>query len=108
MTGFEPAGLSSSQKVSWDRDYAAMLGIVSIAQTAYTRSGNNLALNPPNTHAFDQSTIPFYNFYGTDSWHLKPNFTVTYGLGWTLEMPPVEKNGKQIEVVDASGKPIDT
>ena len=38
---------------------------------------------------------------------MKPTFTLTYGLGYALEMPPVEKNGKQIEVVDASGQQLD-
>ena len=86
---------------------AAALGIVSIGQTAYTRSGPNLALNPPLTPAFDQSTIPYYNVYFSDTWHMKPTFTLTYGLGYALEMPPVEKDGKQIEVVDASGQQLD-
>jgi hypothetical protein len=52
----------------------------------------NLALNPPLTHAFDQSTIPYYNVYFSDTWHMKPSFTLTYGMGWTLEMPPTEAN----------------
>ena len=89
------------------RDYAAMLGIVSVSQIAYTRTGPNLTLNPPLTPAFDQSTIPYYNVYFSDTWHMKPTFTLTYGLGWTLEMPPVEKNGKQVEFVDQSNQPID-
>ncbi len=101
-------GLSGSALTNWDRDYSAMLGIVTIAQTAYTRSGTDLALNPPLTHAFDQSTIPFYNLYFTDSWHMKPSLTLTYGLGWTLELPPTEKYGKQIIVVDQNNKPLDT
>lgn len=84
-----------------------MLGIVSASQIAYTRSGPNLTLNPPLTPAFDQSTIPYYNVYFSDTWHMKPTFTLTYGLGWTLEMPPVEKNGKQVEFVDQSDQPID-
>jgi Carboxypeptidase regulatory-like domain len=99
-----PAGVKAS---SWARDSAAVLGIVTDAQIAYTRAGSNLALNPPLTHAFDQSTIPYYNVYWSDSWHMKPSFTVTYGLGWTLEMPPTEKNGKQIELVDTSGQQLD-
>lgn len=91
----------------WGRDVAAVLGIVSISQIAYTRAGANLTLNPPLTPAFDQSTIPYYNVYFSDTWHMKPTFTLTYGLGWTLEMPPVEKNGKQVEFVDQSDQPID-
>ncbi|HEX7959984.1 MAG TPA: carboxypeptidase-like regulatory domain-containing protein, partial [Terriglobales bacterium] len=107
VSNFRPSGLSTSQAKNWDRDYAAMLGIVSISQIAFTRTGNNLQLNPPHTPAFDQSTIHFYNFYASDSWHMKPNFTLTYGLGWTYETPPVERNGKQVEFVDANNKPID-
>ncbi len=105
MAGYVPANASTS---SWGRDYAATLGLVSIAQIAYTRSGSNLALNPPLTPASDQSTIPFYNVYFSDTWHMKPSFTLTYGLGWTLEMPPVEKNGAQVELVDTSNQLVDT
>jgi len=85
---------------------AAALGIVSISQVAYTRSGPNLALNPLGYPAFDKSTIPFYNVYFSDTWHMKPTFTLSYGLGWTLEMPPVEEAGKQVEMVDSADQPI--
>ncbi len=50
---------------------------------------------------FDKSTINFYNLYVTDSWHIKPTLTLTYGLGYQVEMPPVEQNGKQVELVDS-------
>ena len=103
-SGTNPAGVDSTQ---WARDVSAVLGIVTDSQVAYTRSGPNLTLNPPLTHAFDQSTIPYYNVYWSDSWRMKPSFTLTYGLGWTLEMPPVEKNGKQIELVDGAGQQLD-
>jgi hypothetical protein len=93
---------------TWGRDSAAILGIVTDSQIAYTRSGPTLTLNAPLTHAYDQSTIPYYNVYFSDSWHLKPTFTFTYGIGWTLEMPPTEANGKQIELVDSSGQQLDT
>src|ERR1043166_1693283 len=92
---------------TWARTASAVLGVVTDSQIAYTRSGPNLALNPPLTHAFDQSTIPYYNVYFSDSWHMKPSFTLTYGLGWTLEMPPTEAQGKQIELVDSSGQQLD-
>ena len=91
---------------NWGRDYTAALGIVSISQIAYTRSGKDLNLNPPLTPAFDQSTIPYYNVYFADTWKVTPRFTLTYGLGWTVEMPPTEKNGKQVLLVDANDKPI--
>jgi hypothetical protein len=107
LAGFIPSGITSSQQVPFGNDYASVLGIVSIAQQAYTRSGANLALNPPLTPAQDISTIPFYNVYFSDSWHMKPSITLTYGLGWTLEMPPVEQDGRQVELVDQSGQQVD-
>jgi hypothetical protein len=87
---------------------AAVLGIVTDSQTAYTRVGNNLALNPPHTHAFDKSSIPYYNGYFSDTWHMKPSFTLTYGMGYTLEMPPTEAQGKQTVLVDDSDEPVQT
>jgi Carboxypeptidase regulatory-like domain len=89
------------------RAFAAVTGIVTDSQIAYTRSGANLTLNPPFTPAYDQSTIPYYNVYFGDSWHLKPSLTLSYGLGYTLEMPPTEAAGRQVEVVDSSGQLLD-
>jgi hypothetical protein len=104
LTSTKPAGVST---VRWGRDFAAVTGIVTDSQVAFTRQGSNLALNPPHTPAFDKSTIPYYDVYFSDSWRMKPTFTLTYGLGWTLEMPPVEGDGKQVELVDASNQQLD-
>ena len=85
---------------------AAALGIVSIASQVFTRAGSSLTLQPPLSNAFDKSTIPYYNVYFSDTWHLKPTITLTYGLGWALEMPPTEEDGKQAVVVDQSDEPV--
>jgi Carboxypeptidase regulatory-like domain len=87
---------------------AGLLGMVSISQIAYTRSGPNLTLNPPLTPAFDKDTIPYYNVYFGDTWHMKPTFTLSYGLGWTLEMPPTEETGKQVVLVNQADQPVST
>lgn len=97
-----PSGTASARLA------AALYGVVTDSQVAYTRSGNNLALNPPLTHAFDQVSTPFYNVYFSDTWHIKPSVTLTYGLGYTLEMPPTEAQGKQTVLVDQAGEPIQT
>ena len=106
MSGYVPEAVTSAN--NWGRDYAALLGLVSISQIAYTRSGKNLTLNPPLTPASTQVTVPFYNFYGADTWHMTPKFTLTFGLGWTLEMPPHEENGKQVIFVGPDNTPIST
>jgi hypothetical protein len=107
VAGNIPASVASGDQTNFGRDYVAALGIVSIAQTAFTRAGSQLTLNPPLTPAQDKSTIPYYNVYFSDSWRMKPSFTLTYGLGWTLEMPPVEQQGRQVELVDQAGQQID-
>jgi hypothetical protein len=104
MTGLQAQGYPSS--VDATRSAAEVLGMVTASQVAYTRSGANLALNAPLTPASDKSTIPFYNVYFSDTWHLKPSLTITYGLGYTLEMPPTEASGKQVVVVDAADEPV--
>jgi len=95
----------SSQVGKWRGFYADALGITG-AQVAYTRSGSNLSLQPLGSDAFDKSTIDTYNLYFSDTWHLKPSFTVNYGLGWLLETPPHEEGGKQITLVDSTGAQV--
>jgi len=90
------------------REAAAVLGIVTDTQQAYTRSGSTLTLNGPLVPAFDKVTIPYYNLYLNDTWHLKPSLTVTYGIGWALEMPPTEETGKQVMFVGPDGRELDT
>ena len=111
MAGYVPTAISTvggNALKNWYRDYAIILGIPSLTQVAYTRTAPNLGVQPVGAPVFDQSTIPFYNLYFSDSWRMKPTFTLTYGLGWTLEMPPNERNGKQIVMVDPNNKPIST
>src|SRR5260370_31115232 len=84
-----------------------ILGIVNQTQVMYSRSGANLQLNTLGTPGFDQSIVPTYDVHFTDTWHLKPSLTLTYGLGWGLAMPPYEINGKQVSMVDAAGNFID-
>ncbi|MGN6591846.1 MAG: carboxypeptidase regulatory-like domain-containing protein [Terriglobales bacterium] len=87
--------------------YSEVLGIVSQPQTLYTRAGAQLNLQPLGTPMFDKSSIPMYNFYFSDAWHLRPSLTLSYGVGYTIEMPPVEENGKQVALVDAAGNAVD-
>ena len=97
--------ISISQKAC-DSLTATVLGVASIASQVFMRAGSNLNLQPPLSNAFDKSTIPYYNVYFSDTWHLKPTMTLTYGMGYALEMPPVEQEGKQSVLVDAADEPL--
>lgn len=105
-SAYQPVGLPSSDVSSWNSYYSEVLGIVDQPQQLFTRSGPQLTLNPAGTPMFDKSTINNYNIYITDSWHIKPTLTLTYGLSYAIETPPVEQNGKQIELTDTNGVPI--
>jgi len=107
MPGLLAAGVPATGTTN-TRILAAALGIVTDSQVAYTRSGPSLSLNAPLTPAQDKATIPYYNLYVSDTWHIKPTLTINYGLGWALEMPPVEKTGKQVVLVDSADEPIKT
>jgi hypothetical protein len=101
-----PATVPSGQYSTYESYYDEALGIVTQPQVAYTRSGTNLAIQPLGSTAFDKSVIPTYNEYISDTWHVKPTFTLIYGLGYTIEMPPYEQLGKQIVATDDSGQPL--
>jgi hypothetical protein len=101
-----PTTVPSTQYSNYEGLYSEVLGFVSQPQVAYTRQGANLAIQPVGSFAFDKSIIPTYSGYVSDTWHVKPTFTLIYGLGYTLEMPPYETTGKQIAMVDQSGQPV--
>src|SRR5262249_8846042 len=72
----------------------------------YTREGADLAIQPLGKQSQVLSTIQTYNAYFNDTWRLSPTLTLSAGLGYTIEKPPVEEQGRQVVLVDESGTPI--
>lgn len=105
-TSYIPSSVPSTQVSNFDTYYDEVLGLVSQSQTLYTRQGSSLALQPLGTYLYDQDIIPSYDLYISDTWHLRKDLTLTYGLSWNLEMPPYELNGKQVELTTTNGTPI--
>ncbi|HEV2224034.1 MAG TPA: carboxypeptidase-like regulatory domain-containing protein [Candidatus Acidoferrales bacterium] len=111
MAGYVPAGITSPNK--YGSLYSEVLGMVDETQSLYTRGLGSkvtgLPLDPRTSCAItgiaatsgcissppltNNSIIPTYNAYITDSWHLKPTFSLNYGIGYTVEMPPYETQG---------------
>ncbi len=107
FNGFSyPARLSSANQSTFQRLYSEVLGFVSQPQVAYTRTGSNLNIQPVGNVAYERSIIPTYSLYASDTWHIKPTFTLTYGLSWEAATPPYELNGSQVLLVDSNGKPV--
>lgn len=103
---FVPTNVTSQGLSTYQTYFPYILGILSSTQVMYTRSLPTFNPLPIGTPATDKSIIPYYSVYFQDTWHMKPSFTLTYGLGWNLEMPPYELDGKQVALVDESGQPV--
>ena len=121
MAGYVPAGITGGNASKYGNLYSEILGMVDQTQSLYTRGLGSLTTglpadprtscaitgiaatsgcisSPPLTN---NSIIPTYNGYITDSWHLKPTLSLNYGLGYTVEMPPYEtQGGVQTVMVD--------
>lgn len=124
LSGVEPAAVAAAgDDTIYQNLYSQVLGIVDQSQSLFVRGVGNsitgLPLAPITSCAIqgiaatsacmssppllNTSIIPLYNLYFTDSWHLKPTFSLNYGLGYTVEMPPFETNGgRQAVMVDGT------
>lgn len=120
-SGAIPNGVTSANK--YGNLYSMVLGMVDVTQSLYTRGpGTTLPLLPRTScaitgiaatagcvaspPAINSSIIPTYNLYFGDSWQMKRSFTLNYGLGYTIEMPPFELNGHQDVLVDQQGNEL--
>ncbi len=101
-----PTTVPSSNYSTYETLYSEVTGMIAATQVMYTRKGPQLNLQPLGSNAADKDVIPYYSVYFNDAWHIKPNFTLTYGVGWNLEMPPYELNGSQVLLVDSNNQPI--
>src|SRR4029077_20302496 len=97
----------------WDSGFAnaydfplmGMLGMVTEDDATYNylKNGSVLPQGAPVSRHF---AFRSYAWYAQDSWKVRPNLTITYGLRYSLEPAPWETNGLQVATTDASGKPL--
>ena len=104
VLGAKPEPLSTTQ---YDRPLLALYGMISdvVANYNFDRNGNLLAPGDPVKRNYG---LDWYEFYGQDTWRIKPNFTLTYGLRWSLFPPPWETNGLQTAPTFGLGTQFDT
>ena len=80
---------------SYDFPITALLGMVTEVDARYNFQRDGSAL-PDGSALQRRFAINSYEFYGQDTWKVKPSFTVTLGLRWSLFSPPWETNKLQV------------
>ncbi|MGA7755521.1 MAG: carboxypeptidase-like regulatory domain-containing protein [Candidatus Sulfotelmatobacter sp.] len=99
-TSLDPAAfgfpaVDSTFSTSYDFPVTALAGLV-------TEVGSNYNLTKTLTPLTEGSPVPRHfrahewEWYGQDSWRIKKNLTMTYGLRYTLLQPPYETTGTQV------------
>lgn len=71
------------------------------AHMVYDRSGQLQAVGTPTDRSFATEE---YELYWQDSWRLRPNLTLTYGLRWSSSTPVYERNGLQVRPAPSLGE----
>ena len=89
--GTAPEPLTATQ---YDRPLLALYGMISDVVANYNLDRNGIA-QPQGAPVKRNYGLNWYEFYGQDTWRIKPNITLTYGLRWSLFPPPWETNGLQ-------------
>ena len=78
----------------YDRPLLALYGMISdvVANYNLDRNGNAQPQGAPVKRNYG---LDWYEFYAQDTWRMKPNLTLTYGLRWSFFPAPWETNGLQ-------------
>ena len=87
--------VDSSFSTSYDFPVTAMTGLVAEVNSNYNLTKTLTAL-PQGAAVPRHFRNNEAEFYAQDSWRLKPNLTLTYGLRYTLLQPPYETTGTQV------------
>jgi hypothetical protein len=87
--------VDSSFGPSYDFAVTALAGLVTVVNSNYNLN-KSLTPLPEGTAVPRHFRNHEYEFYAQDTYHVKPNLTVTYGLRYTLLQPPYEANGTQV------------
>jgi Carboxypeptidase regulatory-like domain/TonB dependent receptor len=94
-----PANMAGGFGNSWQLAYADLMGVIPQLYNVYdytitgATTGVALPEGAPVVKNFHSNEL---EGYVQDTWHPRPNLTVTYGLRYTLLETPYETNGQEI------------
>ena len=90
--------VSGNYAAAYNIAAADIVGMITSATQYYNNTYANGQLNalPPNNWVNHQYLTNEFEYYGQDSWKLRPNLTLTLGLRHTLLQVPYERNGQEV------------
>lgn len=96
LPGDENAGQSLNSIAEVQNAATAIIGRFSEYTANFTFGSDGSLLNPgtPTTRNFATQA---YEWYAQDSWRIKPHFTLTLGLRYSLERPVYETQGFEVQ-----------
>jgi hypothetical protein len=88
-------GLRSSSAAVLSRSIQQVTGVVNSGSMTYSygRDGTPLAIGTPPKRQFNSNE---FELYVSDSWRVKPSFTLTYGIRYSKYGVPYESSGLQV------------
>lgn len=123
---FNPSGYDSSGTVVYTSDTGAAIfpnvasgSITPLRDALTTAIGRFSGYGASINYKLDGSVLPAgtgierkfvtneYEFYGQDSWRVRQNLTLSYGLRWSTSTPVYEANGLQVKPVQGLGEYFD-
>ena len=86
--------LKSSDSTNWARYYSAVLGLVDNVNVLAVRDAS-LKPTPFGTNLSNLTWSYATTINAQDTWRVTKELTLTYGLGWGVQTPPSESQGRQ-------------
>jgi hypothetical protein len=107
--GFGFPAVSPNYSTAYNTAIADITGLITSSTVYYNNTYSNGVLNPlaPGKWVNHQYITNEVEYYGQDSWKIRPNLTITYGLRHTLRQVPYERNGQEISPTIDLGKWFD-
>lgn len=92
-------GLNITDRTRLQNMVNDQLGRVGQMSQAFVAAGSQYG--PPGTRFLYTAKYPENDFYGQDSWRMRPNFTIDYGLRWEVKLSPRAGDGNVVLRPDA-------
>jgi hypothetical protein len=95
-------GINSADRTRLENYINDVLGRIGSISQGFVANDDGSAFGPAGTRFFYDARYPELDFYGQDTWKLRPNLTIDYGLRWEVRLSPRAPN----DIILRSDRPV--